>query len=49
VLFSRFSRLNFLKQTSAKENLGMARDVYIAMQREALGVSVPEKSKGLER
>jgi hypothetical protein len=40
---------NILRQR--KENLGMAREVYIAMQREALGLGVPapEKSQGRER
>jgi hypothetical protein len=37
---------NILRQR--KENLGMVRDVYIAMQREALGLP-QEISKGLER
>jgi hypothetical protein len=37
---------NILRQR--KENLGMAREVYIAMQREALGVPALEKSKGRE-
>jgi hypothetical protein len=38
---------NILRQR--KENLGMVREVYIFMQREALGLPAPEKSKGLER
>ncbi|MDR2893457.1 MAG: hypothetical protein LBV80_10310 [Deltaproteobacteria bacterium] len=38
---------NILRQR--QENLGMVRDVYIGLQREALGLPAPEKSKGLER
>jgi hypothetical protein len=41
----------FLKSQSArlsnqrKENLGMVKEVYMAMQRKALGIPVPEKSQ----
>jgi hypothetical protein len=38
---------NILRQR--RENLGMVKELYIAMQREALGLPAPGKSQGLSR